>query len=327
MLLNISLLLGGLLLLIWSSDRFVFGAAAFARNMGLPPFLIGLTIVAVGSSAPEMFVAAASSLQGKTDTAIGNVLGSNIANITLILGFTALMRTITVSSQTLLRELPLMLITSLVAVWFIHDRQLSFFEGAVLAILFLSLMGYLIHDGFQNKYHEKDNLSDKFPDEVPKNVKNSHAVLWLIFGLILLPLSANWMVDGAVGIAKYFGLSDLMIGLTIVAIGTSLPELAASITSLLKNEDDLAVGNVVGSNLFNILAVLAIPGIIAPNSPKHLIDIHASTRDSYIMLGVTILLIGLIFIGKKPYRLSRWQGGLLLSLFFGYQFLLFSQSA
>lgn len=317
MLVNILMLIAGLAVLVWSADKFVYGAAAFARNLGLPPMLIGLTIVAMGSSAPEMFVAATASMDGMRDTAIGNVLGSNIANITLILGLTALLGAISVGSQTLKREIPLMLAATVFAGYNLHDGLLTRTEGILLAILFVAVMGYFIWQATGNK--SPDAMDEELESEIPKNVPTFHAIIWIIVGIILLPLSAGWMVDGAVGIAKFYGLSDLVIGLTIIAVGTSLPELAACIAGVLKKEDDLAIGNIVGSNLFNILAVLAIPGLIAPG----VIDAQASGRDFYMALGTSTALAVLVLSTGAKKQLTRWHGVLLLVTFIAYQIAVF----
>lgn len=318
MLFNFFLLSAGLGMLAWSADKFVYGAAAFARNLGLPPMIIGLTIVAMGSSAPEMFVAASASLDGMTNTAIGNVLGSNIANITLILGITALLGAIKVGPQTLKREIPLMLVVTAIAGYLLHDQQLSRLDGVILLLLFFALMGYLIYQALKNK--PANHLQDDAIAEIPANVPTWKAVIWLIIGIVLLPLSADYMVEGAVGIAKAFHLSDLVIGLTIIAVGTSLPELAACVASVLKKEDDLAIGNIVGSNIFNILAVLAIPGLIAPGN----IDALASSRDLYMVLATSAALGFFVIVSGKSHELRPWHGVLLLITFIGYQLLLFN---
>jgi len=271
----------------------------------------------MGSSAPEMFVAATASMEGMTDTAIGNVLGSNIANITLILGITALLGAISVSSQTLLREIPMMLGATVIVGYFLHDGFLTRIEGFMLMGLFFILMGYLIWHGLTNKNH--DPLEDEADDEIPKGVPTHKAVFWLVVGIVLLPLSADWMVQGAVGIAKAYHLSDLVIGLTIIAIGTSLPELAACVAGVLKKEDDLAIGNIVGSNLFNILAVLALPGIIAPGE----VDAAASTRDFYMVLATSSALAVLILLSGRVRQLKPWHGVVLLCTFVAYQLVLF----
>jgi cation:H+ antiporter len=320
MLVNILFLMAGLAVLVWSADRFVYGAAAFARNLGLPPMLIGLTIVAMGSSAPEMFVAATASMDGMNDTAIGNVLGSNIANITLILGITALLGAISVTSQTLKREIPLMIAATVLAGYLLHDGQLTRIDGYLLLVGFFSLMGYLIYEAITNK--TPDTLSDEADAEIPKDVPTWRAIMWIVIGMALLPLSADWMVDGAVGIAKTFGLSDLVIGLTIIAVGTSLPELAACVAGVLKKEHDLAIGNIVGSNIFNILAVMALPALISPGE----VDAHASGRDFYMVLATSTALAILVLSSGAKKQLTRWHGVLLLLVFIAYQIMVFTSN-
>ncbi|MCT7942077.1 MULTISPECIES: calcium/sodium antiporter [Shewanella] len=318
MLVNILLLCAGLAVLVFSADKFVYGASAFARNLGLPPMLIGLTIVAMGSSAPEMFVAATASMDGMNDTAVGNVLGSNIANITLILGLTALLGAISVSSKTLKREIPLMLAATVLAGYLIHDGMLARYEGIILLVAFLSVMGWFIYQAMTNK--DTDIMGEEMDAEIPKDVPTIRAIMWILVGMVLLPLSAGWMVDGAVGIAKIYGLSDLVIGLTIIAVGTSLPELAACIAGVLKKEDDLAIGNIVGSNLFNILAVLAIPGLISPGE----VDATAIDRDFYMVLATSIALAVLVLSSGAKQQLTRWHGILLLLTFIAYQYVVFT---
>lgn len=320
MLINLLMLFAGLALLVWSADRFVYGAAAVARNFGLPSMIIGLTIVSMGSSAPEMMVSATAALDGKVDTAIGNVIGSNIANITLILGATALLRSLAVNSLTLKREMPLMMAASLLAGYLLHDLELSFLDGILLLVAFIGVLTYLSVSAYRNR--DTDPLAHANDDDIPDNLPTWQAFAWLIVGMALLPLASNWMVDGAVGIAKWFGMSDLVIGLTIIAIGTSLPELAACVAGVLKGESDLAIGNVVGSNLFNILAVLAIPALIAPGT----IDANAAGRDLYIMLGTSLAPLAILWM-KKNQQLGRREGIALLAVFIAYQSLLFVQAS
>ncbi|ABE53787.1 K+-dependent Na+/Ca+ exchanger related-protein [Shewanella denitrificans OS217] len=320
MLVNILYLVVGLAVLVWSADRFVYGAAAFARNLGLPPMLIGLTIVAMGSSAPEMFVAATASMEGMSDTAIGNVLGSNVANITLILGITALLGALSVTSETLKREIPLMIAATVLAGFLLHDGVLSRIDGLILLGAFFALMGYLIYQALSNK--SADAFIDESDAEIPKGVPTLRAVFWIVVGMVLLPLSADWMVDGAVGIAKTFGLSDLVIGLTIIAVGTSLPELAACVAGVMKKEHDLAIGNIVGSNVFNILAVMALPGLIAPGE----VDAQASSRDFYMVLATSCALAILVLSSGAKKQLTRWHGVLLLLTFIAYQIVIFSSN-
>ncbi len=280
--------------------------------------IIGLTIVAMGSSAPEIMVAATASLNGNTDTAVGNAIGSNITNIALVLGITALLKPLSIASTTLKREMPVLLLVSVLATYLLSDLFLSRTEGTLLIVLFFVVIGGLTWMAFNME--KEDPLQVETESEIPSNVPTQKAVLWLIVGIILLPLSAHFMVDSAVIIAKHFGLSDLVIGLTIIAIGTSLPELAASIAGVLKNEDDLALGNIIGSNIFNILAVLAMPGLIAPG----VVDPSAAGRDIYVMLGLSILLIVFSFNLRGTRRINRWEGGSLLLCFFVYQFVLFN---
>jgi len=307
-----------LIVLSWGADRFVFGASALAKNIGVSPMIIGLTIVAMGSSAPEIMVAATASFNGNTDTAVGNALGSNITNIALVLGLTALLKPLSIASSTLKKEMPVLLLVSLLAVYFLSDYLLLKTEGIILITLFFVVIGGLTWMSFNM---EKDDLlQTETENEIPSGVPTSKAVMWLVVGIILLPLSAYFMVDSAETIARYFGLSELVIGLTIIAIGTSLPELAACIAGVLKNEDDLALGNIIGSNIFNLLAVLAMPGLIAPG----VVDQNAATRDSYVMLGLTVLLILFSFNFKGSRCINRMEGLLLISCFLAYQFLLFS---
>ncbi|MEC8207843.1 MAG: calcium/sodium antiporter, partial [Pseudomonadota bacterium] len=282
------ILIIGFAALVWSADRFVYGAAALAKNMGIPTLIIGLTVVAMGSSAPEMMVSASAALAGKTDTAVGNAVGSNITNILLVLGVTALLRPLSVSSMTLKREMPLVLLISVAAWYVFSDNYFSFAEGIALMIAFAVFIGGLVIVSLRAKNQDDPFVSEACED-VPNDVSTKSAIFWLIIGMILLPVSSHFLVESAVDIAKYFGLSDLVIGLTIIAIGTSLPELAACIAGVLKNEDDLALGNIVGSNIFNLLAVLPLAGIINPS----VIDPSAANRDALIMIAATVVLIAM----------------------------------
>ncbi len=325
MFIEILILITSLAFLVWSADKFVFGAAAVARNFGISPMIIGLTIVAMGSSAPEMVVAATASISGAPNTAIGNALGSNITNIALVLGLTAMFKPLMVQSNTLKREIPLLLFITLIASWMLMDLDFTFTEGMLLMGGFVAFIIALLM--ITLKQSKQQNATDPMlidaESEIPENVPNLHAILWLALGMILLPLSANYLVNSATFIAKAFGISDLVIGLTIIAIGTSLPELAASIASLAKKEDDLALGNIIGSNIFNILAVLALPGIIAPGT----IDAEVVSRDIPFMFGITLLLFILCFSWGKRFRISRKKGAILFALFVLYQYLIFSKLA
>ncbi|CAG8998950.1 MAG: Inner membrane protein YrbG [Candidatus Celerinatantimonas neptuna] len=323
MLIEFAILIASFVLLIWSADRFVFGAAAIARNLGISPMVIGLTIVAMGSSAPEIMVSATASLGGKLNTAIGNAIGSNITNITLVLGVTALLKPILVGSSTLRREIPLMLIATIVTGYLLHDNYLSRLDGFILITLFVIFMGYLTWKS--QKQHRKkvdhideDEMIAQFEAEVPNRIKTSKALFWLIFGLILLPMSSDYLVHSATSIARYFGISELVIGLTIIAIGTSLPELAASIVSVIKKEADMALGNIIGSNIFNLLVVLSICGVLAPGK----VDPHAFSRDYWWMLATSFAILVLAVL-VRPRQINRFAGGLLLATFIGYQLMLF----
>jgi cation:H+ antiporter len=315
---NLVIFLVGLLVLSWSADRFVYGASALAKNIGVSPMMIGLTIVAMGSSAPEIVVSATASLDGNTNTAVGNALGSNITNIALVLGITALFKPLMVSSITLKRELPVLLLITLLAVYFIYDSFLSRPEGIILISLFALVIAGMAVLSF--KVDKNDPLIAETETELPEGVATSTAIFWVVVGLILLPLSAHFLVESAVDIARHFGISELVIGLTIIAIGTSLPELAASIAGVMKGEDDLALGNIIGSNIFNLLAVLAMPGLIAPGA----LDVNAADRDALVMLALTILLFAFCFNIRGPRRITRLEGGIFVLIFVIYQIILFT---
>ncbi|MCG7535760.1 calcium/sodium antiporter [Pseudoalteromonas sp. OOF1S-7] len=316
MVLSFVILILGFIALVWSADRFVYGAAALAKNLGVPTLIVGLTIVAMGSSAPEMMVAAQAALVDKTDTAVGNAVGSNIANILMVLGITALLRPLSVGSGILKREMPLLVVVSLAAWLIISDNHFSALEGWLLLIGFMVFIGGLIYISKTGKTDQDDPLISEACDEVPSDVPMSKAIFWLIVGMILLPVSADYLVESAVDIAKYFGMSDLLIGLTIIAIGTSLPELAACVAGVLKNEDDLVLGNIIGSNIFNILAVLSIAGILNPAT----LDTNIASRDIYVMLGATAALVLMSVSLKGRRQINRVEGGLLLGTFCGYMY-------
>jgi cation:H+ antiporter len=306
------LLIVGLALLVWSADKLVFGAAALARNFGIAPLVIGMTILAMGSSAPEMMVSATAALSGKSDTAVGNVLGSNIANIALILGITAIIKPLSISSGVLRRELPLMMVVTLLAGALLWDSYLGLNEGIVLVVLFVAFLAVMLKISRSQK-NSGDALIEEQESEIPEGVPNGKAIFWVIVGLILLPLAADILVNNAVIIAKHFGMSDLVIGLTIIAVGTSLPELAASLAGVMKGEDDMAVGNIIGSNVFNILAVMGIPGILNPT----VLNENVMGRDFWVMLAVSILLV-VMALGKSR-SINRIEGSALLIIFVVYQ--------
>ncbi len=314
MLVSIALILVGFALLIWSADRFVMGAAALARNMGISPLLIGLTIVGFGTSAPEMLVSGMASLQGNAGLAIGNALGSNIANIGLILGITAIVVPLAVNSDVLRKEYPLLLFVSMASYVIVMDGNLGRMDGAILLSgLFISMF-ILVKIG--KRRQKSDVLAQEFTDEIPSDMSSGQSIMWFCIGLVVLLIGSRLLVTGAVDIARTFGVSDLVIGLTIVAVGTSLPELATSITSALKGEHELAVGNVIGSNLYNLLAVLAIPGLLSPGPVAQ----EILQRDMPVMLGLTLtlFLMGTGRGGKGS--INRLAGAILLLVFVAYQF-------
>jgi cation:H+ antiporter len=310
--------IAGLAVLTWSADRFVLGAAGLARTLGVTPLLIGLTVVAFGTSAPEIIISVLASLQGSPGLAVGNAIGSNIANIGLVLGVAALIAPLTVASRVLRRELPVLLVVTLLGLLLLADGVLGVRDGMVLLAGLLLLTVWLVRQGMAQN-GEINPLATEVEESLPPGLSLPMALFWLLLGLTLLLLSSRTLVWGAVEIAQALGVSELVIGLTIVAIGTSLPELAASVAAALKGENDLAIGNIVGSNLFNLLAVLAIPGILAPAAVENAVLF----RDYPLMLGLTVLLFFFALTrGREAGQIQRWQGAMLLGLFAGYLALL-----
>ena len=306
----------GLALLVWGSDRFVAGAAATARNLDVSPLVIGLTVVGVGTSAPEIMVSATAALDGNPGVAIGNSLGSNIANIGLVLGVTAVVRAIDVQSQTLRRELPIMFVVLLVAWVLFLDGELGRFDGGILMAGFVALLGYMI---WLATRVAADPLREEFDQQIATDLSTTKALMWTVVGLVVLLAGSRATVWGAVSIARDAGVSDFLIGLTIVAIGTSLPELAACVASALKGEPDLAIGNVIGSNMFNLLPVLAIPALATPGP----VPPEAIGRDFPVMLALAVVLFILCGVRGRG-RIDRWEGGVLLAAFCAYQALLYT---
>ena len=319
MLLAIGALITGIALLVWGADRFVDGAASVAKNLRVPPMVIGLTIVSLGTSLPEMIVAAMAALDGNRDLGIGNVIGSNIANIGLVLGFTALIIPLAVQSMTLRREMPVLMLVTFLAFALLADGVLSQIDGFILVTGLVLMMAWITRIGMKDRH---DPMIEEFTESIPENMSMKSSIIWFIVGLILLIVSSRMVVWGAVEIAHAFGVSDLIIGLTIVAIGTSLPELVASVAGALKGEADLAIGNVIGSNMFNLLAVLAMPALIYPGEFAQ----EALMRDFPIMLGFTIALLIVSLGFKVGGKINRFEGGLLLSGFSGYLYFLYLQS-
>ncbi|MFM5191329.1 calcium/sodium antiporter [Aeromonas media] len=305
-------LIAGLALLVWSADKFVDGAAATARYAGMPPLLIGMVIIGFGTSAPEMVVSALASMQGNPGLALGNAYGSNITNIALILGLTALISPIAVSSQVVRKEIPILLGITLLTGALLIDGHLGRSDALILGGVFVVLLGWSIWTGIKGKGDALDEDVNVEIDSEAMPLKK--AIFWLIVGLVLLVGASRLLVWGAVTIAQAFGISDLVIGLTIVAVGTSLPELASSLMAIKKKEHDLALGNVLGSNLFNTLAVVGIAAGIAPLD----VDPAVLSRDWSLMMGLTLLLLVMCLGRKGQGRINRVEGGILLCIFVAY---------
>ena len=322
MLMAIGAIIVGLVLLVWSADKFVEGAAATAKQLGMPTLLIGMVIIGFGTSAPELAVSAMAAADGNPGLALGNGYGSNITNIALIVGLTAIIAPIAVHSQVIRKELPLLLVLTLIAGTQLLDGELSRLDGWVLLGVFAAVMGWSIYQGYQGK---EDSLAGDTETEMiahPMPLKS--AIIWLVVGLVLLIVSSRILVWGAVTIAQSLGISDLIIGLTIVAIGTSLPELASALAAVKKNEHDLILGNILGSGIFNSLAVVGLAAVIEPLS----VAPEVLYRDWTLMFGLTLALLVMGF-GLTGWRklISRVDGALLLLVYVGYTGYLFSTMA
>lgn len=316
--------------LIWSADRFVAGAAGIARSMGMAPIMIGLTIVAFGTSAPEIIVSINAALDNAGDLAIGNAIGSNLANIGLVLGVTALVAPIPIPAILAKREIPLLIAVTLAVIWFITDNYLSVFDGVAFLAILTAVYCYLIF----SKSHQPDAEHEADVEHIP-DISPAQAKWLFVIGLVLLIVSSRVLVWGAREIALSLGVSELIVGLTVVAVGTSLPELAATIASALKGHHDIAIGNIVGSNLFNLLAVMAMPALISPAQ----LGPEVFNRDYLAMTFITLLLAAVIFAHflwsrrKLPDtiatgsvyagRIGRLEGVLLLCCYAAYYYLIF----
>ena len=312
MLMAIAAIIVGLALLVWSADRFVEGAASAARHVGMPPLLIGMVIVGFGTSAPEMMVSGLAAAQGNGGIALGNAYGSNITNIALILGITALISPIAVHSQVLRKELPILTVVTLFAIVLLLDNQVSRLDGVLLLVAFAGLMAWTIRQSLRNR---QDAFAEEMSQELAAHAMPlKRALFWVVVGLLVLIASSRLLVWGAVDIATALGISDLVIGLTIVAVGTSLPELASSIIAARRNEHDIALGNILGSNLFNTLAVVGIAGSIAPLASTT----EMLYRDVAVMSVLTVSLFVFGYGFRGPGRINRIEGGLLVAAYVGY---------
>lgn len=313
MLMAITAIIAGLVLLVWSADRFIEGAAATAKHLGMPSLLIGMVIIGFGTSAPELAVSAMAAADGNPGLALGNGYGSNITNIALIVGLTALIAPIAVHSQVIRKELPLLLVLTAIAGAQLIDGELSRLDGWVLLGVFAAVMGWSIVQGIRGKGYSL--VGDTEAELVAHPMPLKTALVWLVVGLVLLIVSSRMLVWGAVTIAQSLGVSDLIIGLTIVAIGTSLPELASALAAVKKNEHDLILGNIVGSGIFNTLAVVGLAAAIEPLA----VDPEVLYRDWTLMAALTLgLLLMAVGITGKRKVVSRRDGALLVLVYAGY---------
>lgn len=302
----------GTALLLWSAGLFVSGAAGVSNRLGIPPLIVGMVVVGFGTSAPEIVVSILSSLQGNPGLALGNAYGSNITNIALILGVTALISPIVVASQVVRKEMPILLAVTALAVFQMWDLELSRADAWGLLVVFVGVMGWTVWLGMRGK---DDVASEGLTKELATYTMSLGRALGLLtIGLVLLVVSSRGLVYGAVEIAHLMGVSDLVIGLTVVAVGTSLPELASSVVAARRGEHDLAVGNVIGSNLFNTLAVVGIAGAIHPMKAEAIL-LH---RDLLVMVGLTVALFFMSLGIRRRGRINRIEGGILLLAYVGY---------
>ena len=316
---ELTLLVLGFVALIWRADKFLSGAAATATNMGVSKMMIGLTVVSVGTSAPEIVVATMAALDGTSLLAVGNAIGSNIANIGLVLGITAIITPLPFSRNVRRKELPWLLGATFLAVILMFDRHLGFVDGLILLLGLAYILWQLVVSQSDPEY-STDAIADEL-DELPE-MTNKQSIFWLAIGLIVLLASAQVLVYAATNIASTLGVSDMIIGLTIVAVGTSLPELAATVGSALKGQPDIAIGNVVGSNILNILAVLAVPGLINATDMNY----AALWRDSGLMLALTLMLALFAYGINSRAVITRFEGAVMLMAWMGYNLLLIQQA-
>ena len=305
MLLATALLIIGLLLVVYSADRLVYAASILCRMLGIPPLIIGMTVVSIGTSLPEVIVSAAASLHGQTDLAIGTALGSNITNILLILGLTALFQPFTVHSDILRRELPLMLLVSFLAGFVLYDGQLTRIDGLFLLALAILWLLFTLKIARLAERQGNDSLTREQLAELPREGSLPVALLWLGVAMIVMPMATRMVVDNATVLANAFAMSELTIGLTVIAIGTSLPELATAIAGARKGEDDIAIGNIIGSNIFNIAIVTGLPALISPGPFNPMVF----TRDYGVMLLVSVIFALLCWRRKE--QIGKGAGALL----------------
>lgn len=320
MLLAAALLVIGLVLLVYGADRLVFSAAILCRSLGIPPLIIGMTIVGIGTSLPELIVSFTAAAHGQMDMAVGTAMGSNITNILLILGGAALLHPLTVHSNLVRRELPLMLLVMLLSGVMLCDHRLSRGDGVALLAIALLYLWFIIRIARRAECENSDTLTREQLAELPRDdAGNTVAFLWLAVALIILPMSTRMVIDNATVIADYFGVSELVIGLTIISVGTSLPELATVIAGALKGEDDIAIGNLIGSNIYNLAIVLGLPALMQPDE----FDSAAFARDYWVMLGVSAVFM--LICLQRSRRIGRRAGAILLVGFIAWVAVLYLQ--
>lgn len=316
MLLPLTAILFGLIMLAWSADRFVTGAAATARGLGMSLLMIGMTVVSFGTSAPEILVSAIAAATGAGGLAVGNALGSNITNIGLVLGITAVIAAIKVPTKLFRREFLLLFAASALAGWCMSDLVLDVVDGILLISSLVFVLWLFVHNA--RKSGEQAEIEHEVGDSIP-SMTMLNAVRHLVEGLTILLISSRILVWGGTEIANLLGISEVVIGLTIVAIGTSLPELAASVASALKNHHDMAIGTIVGSNLFNLLIVLALPGLFAPLPVESIVLF----RDYGAMLLLTAVMIGFAWSPRGAPRIGLYEGVALIGIYTSYIVMLY----
>lgn len=320
MLLAIAAIIVGLALLVWSADKFVDGSVGLAENLGMSKVMIGLTIVSLGTSAPEIFVSITAALSQASELALGNAIGSNIANVGLVLGVTALVAALPVKQGLLKQDLPALLAVTAICCFLLMDLVLDWSDGLALLVLLVFLMSLMFR--YKKEHPEEVLESGESLDEVIPDYNAKESITAFLIGLVVLVISSRMLVWGAVDVATALGVSEVVIGLTIVAIGTSLPEMAASVTSALRNHHDIALGNVIGSNILNLLAVLSVAAVIHP------IEL---TRDTFIndygaMVLFTVAIAVFVLVPKKTKQISKAEGIILLAGYIGYMYLLYLRS-
>lgn len=318
MLLSWIAIVAGLVLLVWSANRFVIGASATAYNFGIPPLMIGMIIVGFGTTAPEIFVGATAAWKGNSTLAVGNALGSNIANIALALGLAALIAPLTVASRILKREFPALFIIAGFTLFLMWDGELSRIDGVALLVATGVMLAWLYWLSFSSR--RDDPLQSEFESEITTGLSTRIALIWTAVGLAVLVVSSQLLVWGAINVAQQLGIGDLVIGLTIIAVGTSLPEIAVSISAAIKNEHDIVIGNVLGSNMFNLLAVLGVSSSIKATMLPDLV----LERDFIVMLGLMTALFFMAYGFRGNGRINRIEAVLLLASYAGYMLWLYN---